>query len=130
MGSARGALRPAGVPAEDEPAEDVVDRGFGGARRRHAEAAGGTGWQRVRAARQAEHSAVEDATGDDASGARARVEALLAFPGVGSSAVAPGLRDAGTLPGDQRETAAVRAAVEALREAVGRPAQAGGGSQR
>ena len=130
-GVARGAPRPAGVPAEDEPAEDVLDLDVSAALvdamlklRPEPE---GSGFVRPGAA---EHSAVEDAAGDDASGAQARVEALLALLGVGSSAVAPGLRDAGRLPGDSRETAAVRVAVEALREAVGGRAQAGGGSQR
>ena len=46
-------------------------------------------------------------------------ETLPAFLGAGSPTVAPRPHDAESLPGDLRETATVRAAVEALHEAVG-----------
>ena len=65
-----------------------------------------------------EYSAVEDTHGDGSPAARARVETVPAFLGAASPTVAPRAHDAETLPGDLRETAAVRAAVEALHEAV------------
>ena len=107
------------VWAEDEPAEDVLDLDVSPALvdailKPRPEPEDG-GFVRPGAA---EHSAVEDVDGDGSSGARARVEALPAFLGTGSPAVAPRPRDVETLPGDSRETAAVRAAVEALRSAV------------
>ena len=66
----------------------------------------------------AEYSAVEDTSGDGRSRARERVEALPAFLGTGGPAVVPRPRVVEALPSDLRETATVRAAVEALREAV------------
>ena len=56
--------------------------------------------------------------GGGSSRARARVETLPAFLGAGSPVVAPRPHDAETLPGDLREAATVRSAVETLREAV------------
>ena len=48
----------------------------------------------------------------------ARVETLPAFVGAGNPTVAPRPQDAETLQGDLGETVTLRAAVEALREAV------------
>ena len=109
------------VWAEDEPAEEVLDLDVSSALvaamskpRPEAES---SGFVRPGAA---ESSVVEDAAGGGPSGTRARVEALPAFVGAGNPAVAPRRRDAEGLSGDSRESAVVRAAVEALREAVGR----------
>ena len=109
------------VWAEDEPAEDVLDldasRALVDAMWKPRPEPEDSGFVRPGAA---EYSTVEDAAGDDASGARARVEALPAFLGGGNPVVAPQACDVETLPADLRETATVRAAVEALREAVDR----------
>ena len=107
------------VWAEDEPAEDVVDLEASPAlvdamRKPRPE---GGGFVRPGAA---EYSVVEDAAGDGPSGARARVGALPAFGGVGNPVVAPRPQVVETRPRDLRETAAARASVEALREAVER----------
>ena len=107
------------VWAEDEPAEDVLDLDVSpalvDAMRRPRQEPEGSGFVRAGAM---EYSAVEELAGDGPSRARARVETLPAFLGAGSPTVAPRSHDAGTLAGDLRETAAVRVAVEALREAV------------
>ena len=66
----------------------------------------------------AEHSVVEELNGGGPSRARARVETLPAFLGAGNPIVVPRSHDAETPPGDLRDTANVRAAVEALYEAV------------
>ena len=66
----------------------------------------------------AEYSAVEDAAGGGASGARARVEVLPAFLGAGNPALAPRPGDVETLPGAVCEAADVPAGLEALRSAV------------
>lgn len=66
-----------------------------------------------------EYSAVEELEGDGSPRGRAWVEALPAFLGSGSPTVVPRPHDAETLPDVLRETATVRAAVEALHEAVG-----------
>ena len=107
------------VWTEDDPVEDVVDLEVSPAlvdaiRKPRPEPEDG-GFLRPGVA---EHSAVEDAAGKGPSGARARVEALPAFLGTGTPAVAPRPCDVETLPRDSRETATVLAAVEALREAV------------
>ena len=109
------------VWAEDEPAEDVLDLDVSPALidamlKPRPEPEGG-GFVRPGAA---EYSAVEDAAGGGASGARARVEALPAFLGAGNPAVAPRPGDVETLPGAVREAADVRAGLEALRSAVDR----------
>ncbi len=52
--------------------------------------------------------------------ARARVETLLALLGAGRPAVVPRRYDIESLPADLRETATVRAAADALREATDR----------
>ena len=108
------------VWAEDESEEEVLDLDVSSALvdamlkpRPEPE---GSGFVRPGAA---EYSAVEDPAREGHSGGRARVEALPAFLGAGNPAVAPQPRDAETLAGDWRETATVRAAIEALREAVG-----------
>ena len=105
------------VWAEDDPAEDVLDLDVSPALvdamwkpRPHPE---GSGFMRAGAA---EYSAVEEL--GEGGLPRARVETLPAFLGAGNPAVVPRPHDE-TLPADLRETATVRAAVEALREAVG-----------
>jgi len=107
--------------AEDEPAEDVLDLDVSpalvDAMRKPRPEPEGSGFVRPGAA---EHSAVEDAAGGVSSEARGHVEALPAFFGAGNPAVVPRSRDVETLPGDSREMADVRAALKALREAVGR----------
>ena len=107
------------VWAEDEPAEDVLDLDVSpalvDAMRRPRPEPEGSGFVRPGAA---EYSSVEELEGGGYSQARARVETLPAFPGAGNPAVVPQPQGE-TLPGDLRETAMVRAAVEALREAVG-----------
>ena len=109
------------VWTEDDPAEDVVDLEVSpalvDAMRKPRPEPEDSGFVRPGAA---EYSAVEDVAGDGPSGARARVEALPAFLGAGSPAVAPRPRDVETLPGAVREGADVRAALEALRSAVDR----------
>ena len=109
------------VWAEDEPAEDVLDldasSALVGAMLKPRPEPEGGGFVRPGAA---EYSAVEDAAGGGASGARARVEALPAFLGAGNPAVAPRPGDVETLPAAVRETADVRAGIEALRSAVDR----------
>ena len=107
------------VWAENEPVEDVVELGISPALvdamwkpRPEPE---DSGFVRPGAA---EYSVVEDAAGDVAPEVQARVETLPAFLGAGNPVVAPRPGDGETLPGDLRETAPVRAAVEALREAV------------
>ncbi len=107
------------VWAEDEPAEDALDLDVSPAlldamRKPRPEPEGG-GFVRPGAA---EYSAVEELEGVGSSRARARVETLPAFLGAGNPTVAPRPRDAETPPGDPRETATVRAVLEALREAV------------
>ncbi len=107
------------VWAEDEPAEHVLDLDVSPALldamvKPRPEPENG-GFVRPGAT---EYSAVEDAHGDGSPGARARVETVPAFLGAANPTVAPRAHDAETLPGDLRETAAVRAAVEALHEAV------------
>ena len=107
------------VWAEDEPAEDVLDLDASpalvDAMRKPRPQPEGSGFVRPGAT---EYSAVEELEGDGPSRARTRVEALPAFLGAGNPTVVPRSHDTGTLPGDQRETATVRAAVEALHEAV------------
>ena len=107
------------VWAEDEPVEDALDLNVTpalvDAMRKPRPEPEGSGFVRAGAA---EYSAVEELEGGGSSRARARVETLPAFFGAGNPTVVPRPHDAGTLPGDLRETAAVRAAVEALREAV------------
>ena len=107
------------VWTEDEPAEDVVDLEVSpalvDAMRKPRPEPEDSGFVRPGAA---EYSAVEDVVGDGPSGPRTRVEALPVFLGAGNRAVAPQPRDVETPPGDLRETATVRPAVEALREAV------------
>ena len=107
------------VWAEDDPPEDILDldasRALVDAMLKPRPEPEGSGFVRPGAA---EHSAVEDATGDGTSGARARVEASPAFLGAGNPTVMPRSHDGETLPRDLRETASVRAAVAALREAV------------
>lgn len=109
------------VWAEDEPVEDVLDLdvspALADAMRKPRPEPEGSGFVRPGAA---EYSAVEDAAGDGSSEVLPRVEALPAFLGAGSPTVAPRPQDAGTPPGDPRETVAASAAVEALREAVDR----------
>ncbi len=107
------------VWAEDEPAENVLDLDVSPALvdamwkpRPEPE---GSGFVRPGAA---EYSAVEELEGGGLPLARSRIETLPAFPGAGNPAVVPRPHDE-TLPDDLRETAMVRAAVEALREAVG-----------
>ena len=113
------------VWAEDEPAEAVLDLDVSPAlvdamwkARPQPE---GSGFVRPGAA---EYSAVEELGEGGLPRARARVETLPAFLGAGNPAVVPRPHDE-TLPADAREDAAVRAAVEALRVAVG-AAHAGG----
>ena len=108
------------VWAEDDPAEDVLDLDVSPALvdamwkpRPQPE---GSGFVRPGAT---EWSSVEELEGGGLPRARARVETLPAFLGAGNPTVAPRPHDAETLPGDLRETATARAAVEALREAVG-----------
>ena len=105
------------VWTEDEPAEDVLDLDVSpalvDAMRKPRPEPEGSGFVRPGAA---EYSAVEELEGSGLL--RARVETLPAFLGAGSPAVLPRPRDAGMPPGDLREEAAARAAVEALREAV------------
>ena len=107
------------VWAEVDPAEDVVDlevsSALDDAMRKLRPEPEGSGYVRSGAA---EYSAVEDADGDGPSEARARVEVLPAFAGAGNPTVVPRPHEAETLPGDSREMAAVRSAIEALREAV------------
>ena len=107
------------VWAEDDPAEDVLDLdvspALADAMRKPRPKPEGSGFVRAGAA---EYSAVEDRDGDGSSEARARVETLPAFLRAGSPTVVPRPHDAETLPRDRRETVAVRAAVDALREAV------------
>ncbi len=105
--------------AEDEPAEGALDLDVSRALvdamlKPRAEPVGGF----VRPG-AAEHSTVEELEGDGSSRARARVETLPAFLGAGNPAVVPRPHDAETARGDLRETPTVRAAVEALHEAVG-----------
>ena len=109
------------VWAEDEPAEEVLDLDVSPALvdamlKPRSEPEDG-GFVRPGAA---EYSAVEDAAGGGSSGARARVEALPAFLGAGSPALAARPADVETLPGDSREASDVRAALEALRSVVHR----------
>ncbi len=68
-----------------------------------------------------EYSAVEDADGDGPSGARPRVEVLPIRAERGNPAVAPRPQDVETAAGEPGEAAA-RAAIEAMRVAVDRPA--------
>ena len=107
------------VWAEDEPAEHVLDLEVSpalvDAMLKPRPEPEDRGFVRPGAT---EYSAVEDAHGDGSPGARARVETVPAFLGAASPTVASRAHDAETLPGDLRETAAVRAAVEALHEAV------------
>ena len=107
------------VWAEDEPAEDTLDLGVSAAlvdaMRKPRPESEGSGFVRPG---PAEYSVVEDAAGDGPPEVRARVEALPAFLGAGNPTVAPLPKDAETLPGDLGETATLRAAVEALHEAV------------
>ena len=107
------------VWAEDEPAEDVLDLDVSpalvDAMRKPRPEPEGSGFVRAGAA---EYSAVEELEGGGSSRARARVETLPAFLGTGNPIVVPQPRDAETLSGELRETATVRAAVEALHEAV------------
>ena len=107
------------VWAEDEPAEDVLDLDVSpalvDAMRKPRPEPEGSGFVRPGAA---VYSALEDAVGDGPLEARARVETVPAFLGAANPTVAPRPYDAKTLPGDLRETATVRAAVEALHEAV------------
>ena len=109
------------VWAEDEPAEDVLDLDVSpalvDAMLKPRPEPEGSGFVRPGAA---EYSAVEGAAGDGRSEARPRVETLPAFLGAGSPTVVPRSRDAETVSGDPRETAAAYAAVEALHEAVDR----------
>ncbi len=107
------------VWAEDDPAGDVLDLDVSpalvDAMRRPRPQPEGSGFVRPGAA---EYSAVEELEKGGMPRARARVETLPAFLGPGNPAVVP--RPEGeTLPGDLREPAMVRAAVDALREAVG-----------
>ena len=115
------------VWAENEPAEDVLDLDVSpalvDAMLKLRPKPDGSGFVRPG---PAEYSAVEDAAGGGSSEPRGRVEVLPAFLGAGNPAVVPRPGDVETLPGGPRETAAVRAAVEALREAVDR-ADAGRG---
>ncbi len=108
------------VWAEDDPAEAVLDLDVSpalvDAMRRPRPEREGSGFVRPGAA---EYSAVEEPDGDGSSRARARVETVPAFLGAGNPTVVPRPHDAETLPDDLRETAAVRAAVEALHETVG-----------
>ena len=105
------------VWAEDEPAEDVLDLDVSpalvDAMLKVRSAPVDSGFVRPGAA---EYSEVAAAAGP--SGARARVEALPAFVGTGSPVVAPRLREIEATPGDLPETATLRTAIEALREAV------------
>ena len=105
--------------AEDDPAEDVVDLEVSpalvDAMRKPRPELEDRGFVRPGAA---EYSAVEDADRDGSPGARARVETLPAFLGAANPTVVPRFHDPETLPGDLRETATVRAVVEALDEAV------------
>ena len=107
------------VWAEDDPVADALDLDVSpalvDAMRKPRPEPEGSGFVRAGAA---EYSAVEELEGGGSSRARARVETLPAFLGAGNPTVVPRHHDAGTLPGDLRETAAVRAAVKALREAV------------
>ena len=107
------------VWAEDDPVEDALDLDVSpalvDAMRKPRPAPEGSGFVRAGAA---EYSTVEELQGGGSSRARARVETLPAFLGASNPTVVPRPHDAGTLPGDLRETAAVHAAVEALREAV------------
>ena len=106
------------VWVEDEPAEDVLDLEVSpalvDAMQKPPPEPEGSGLVRTGAV----YSAVEDAGSDGRSGVRGRVEALPAFLGRGNPSVVQRPRDVEMLPGDSRETADVRAAVEALREAV------------
>ena len=108
------------VWAEDDPVEDALDLDVSpalvDAMRKPRSQPEGSGFVRAGAA---EYSAVEELEGDDSSRAPARVETLPAFLGAASPTVAPRPHDAESLPGELRETATVRAAVEALHEAVG-----------
>ena len=108
------------VWAEDDPVEEALDLDVSpalvDAMRKPRSQPEGSGFVRAGAA---EYSAVEELEGDGSSRARARVETLPAFLGAASPTVAPRPHDAESLPGDLRETATVRAAVEALHEAVG-----------
>lgn len=102
----------------DDPAEDVLDLDVSAAlvdaMRKRRPQPEGSGFVRAGAA---EYSAVEEPAGDGFS--PARIETLPAFLGTGRPTVAPRPYD-DTLPGDLRETATVRAVVEALHEAVDR----------
>ena len=107
------------VWAEDDPVEDALDLDVSpalvDAMRKPRSQPEGSGFVRAGAA---EYSAVEELEGDGSSRAQARVETLPAFLGAGNPTVVPRPHHE-TLPGDLRETATVRAAVEALHEAVG-----------
>ena len=107
------------VWAENEPADEVLDLDVSpavvDAMRKPRPEPEDHGFVRPGAA---EYSVVEDADGDGSPGARARVETVPAFLGAANPTVAPRPHDAETLPGDLRETATVRAAVEALHEAI------------
>ena len=107
------------VWAENEPADDVLDLDISpalvDAMRKPRPEPEDSGFVRPGAA---EYSAVDELGGGGSSRARAGVETLPAFVGAGKPTVALRSQDAETLPGDLRETATVRAAVEALHEAV------------
>ena len=113
------------VWAEREPDEDRVDLAVSQAlaeamqRPRRQPESGGLLLPGV-----SESSSVEELRGPGQP-AGVRVQALPAFLEGRQPAVAPRPHDGETLPADLRETAAVRAAVEALREAVGRSDAAG-----
>ena len=105
------------VWAEDGPAEDAVDLDVSpalvDAMLKPRPEPEDSGFVRPGAA---EYSAVEDAGGDGP--ARVGVRALPALRVAGNPTAAPRTSDAGELPDEPGETAAARAAVEALREAV------------
>ena len=107
------------VWAENEPADDVLDLDVSpalvDAMRKPRPEPEGSGFVRPGAA---EYSVVEEADGDGSPAPRARVETVPAFLGAANPTVAPRPPGAETLPGDLGETATVRAAAEALREAV------------
>ena len=107
------------VWAEDEPAEDVLDLDISPAL---ADAVSkprpepeGSGLMRAGAD---EYLAVEDAEGNDSTGATARVEFLPAFLAPGNPAVTPRVHSVETPRGEIHETDTARAALEALRSSV------------